>query len=112
MERIKGAYGIILTPYKPDGSIYYNEMQRQVDYVCRTGIRGLVACGSTGECAQLSPQVHDVDIDGFFFADKMRQIALPHISYQRFFRITAHLLPEAHNIPNRNWQSNHQHNKP
>lgn len=56
MERIKGAYGIILTPYKPDGSIDYNEMQRQVDYVCRTGIRGLVACGSTGECAQLSPQ--------------------------------------------------------
>lgn len=52
----QGPYGIILTPYREDGAIDFDELQLQVDKVCRTSISGLVACGSTGECAQLSPE--------------------------------------------------------
>lgn len=57
MEQVQfqGAYGIIVTPFKPDGAVNFDELQKQIDKICSTSISGLVACGSTGECAQLSP---------------------------------------------------------
>lgn len=50
----KGAYGVIVTPFLTDGSVNYKALEKQVDYVCGSGINGLVACGSTGEFTYLS----------------------------------------------------------
>ncbi len=50
----KGAYGVIVTPFLEDGTVNYEALGKQVDYVCDSGIKGLVACGSTGEFTYLS----------------------------------------------------------
>lgn len=50
----QGPYGIILTPFLSNGKVDYEELGRQLEYVCKTSITGLVVCGSTGEFTYLS----------------------------------------------------------
>lgn len=52
--RFQGAYGIILTPFKPDGKVDYIELEKQLQVVCNSDIQGVVVCGSTGEFTYLS----------------------------------------------------------
>ena len=52
--RFQGGYGIILTPFKPNGKVDYVELQKQLDVVCKSDIQGVVVCGSTGEFTYMS----------------------------------------------------------
>lgn len=52
--RFQGGYGIVLTPFKQDGSVDYDELKKQLEVVCNSDIKGVVACGSTSEFTYLS----------------------------------------------------------
>ena len=52
----KGPYGIMLTPFLPNGKVDYNQIEEQADSLCQTGITGLVTCGSTSEFVMLSAE--------------------------------------------------------
>lgn len=56
MQRLfKGIYGIVLTPFKEDGSVDYKTLEKQVEHAVNTPtMDGLVVCGSTGEFSRLN----------------------------------------------------------
>lgn len=54
MEKVfNGSYGIVLTPFKPDGGVDYTRLEKQLNDACATCTKGLVVCGSTGEFTAL-----------------------------------------------------------
>ena len=51
----KGKYAIVLTPFKENGEVDYEVLERYLKRAVQSGkISGLVACGSTGEFTRLS----------------------------------------------------------
>jgi len=56
LDTLKGPVAVTVTPvtkeYKPD----YEELQRQTDWLCNSGITGLFPCSSTGEFVKLQPE--------------------------------------------------------
>lgn len=53
-SKYHGGYGIILTPFKKNGKVDYDELKKQLEVVCNSDIQGVVACGSTSEFTYLS----------------------------------------------------------
>lgn len=53
----KGVYTALITPFK-DGGIDWDALGRLLDVQIRSGIAGIVPCGSTGEAATLSHEEH------------------------------------------------------
>ena len=50
-----GIYGIVLTPFKEDGSVDYNTLEAEIEKVSKSSaITGLAVCGSTGEFTRMS----------------------------------------------------------
>ncbi len=47
--RFQGGYGIVLTPFTDDGKVDFKELEKNLNYVCESNIKGVVACGSTSE---------------------------------------------------------------
>jgi dihydrodipicolinate synthase/N-acetylneuraminate lyase len=47
--KFQGGYGIVLTPFTKDGKVDFKELEKNLNYVCESGIKGVVACGSTSE---------------------------------------------------------------
>ena len=50
---LEGAITAIVTPFKKNGAIDYDAMERLVKHQLDGGINGIVVCGSTGEAATL-----------------------------------------------------------
>lgn len=48
-KEFKGIYAALVTPYKTDGSINYDELQKLIDHLIKKGIDGFYSCGSTAE---------------------------------------------------------------
>src|ERR1700686_4367776 len=53
---LQGIFPPITTPFYPDGNIYFNKLEANVERYSRTPIAGIVALGSTGEAIMLSDQ--------------------------------------------------------
>lgn len=53
-RKFAGPYGIVLTPFAPSGDVDFDLLEKQLDRVCRAGVAGVVACGTTGEFSLLS----------------------------------------------------------
>ena len=53
---LKGAFGVLLTPFTEDGKVDYNAFEKELDFVSKTEIEGFFACGTTGEFISLSPE--------------------------------------------------------
>ena len=53
---IKGAFGVLLTPFTLDGKVDYNAFEKELDFVAKSDITGFFACGTTGEFISLSPE--------------------------------------------------------
>lgn len=51
--RFQGGYGIVLTPFNENGKVDYEELEKQLEFVCKSGIKGIVVCGSTSEFTYL-----------------------------------------------------------
>ena len=53
-EGMAGAYAALVTPYKPDGSLNEEMVERLVEFGLENGLRGFYLTGSTGEGFMLS----------------------------------------------------------
>ena len=53
---LKGAYGVLLTPFTEEGKVDYNAFEKELDFVGKSDITGFFVCGTTGEFISLSPE--------------------------------------------------------
>src|SRR6201996_2245120 len=51
----KGVYAIAVTPFKPDGAIDYDSVDRMTDFYLGCGVTGLTILGIMGEAPKLDP---------------------------------------------------------
>lgn len=58
MAIFKGSGVAIVTPFKPDGEVNYEEFARQIDFQVNNGTDAIIVCGTTGESACLSEEEH------------------------------------------------------
>ncbi len=63
MAIFKGAGVAIVTPFKPDGEVNYEEFGRQIDFQINNGTDAIIVCGTTGEAACLTEEEHLSVID-------------------------------------------------
>lgn len=55
---LRGAMTAIVTPFRGDGAVDMESLERLVAWQIDSGIHGLVPCGTTGEGATLRPEEH------------------------------------------------------
>ncbi len=53
---LKGAFGVVLTPFAKDGRVDYDAFEKELDFLLKTDITGFFVCGTTGEFVNLSPE--------------------------------------------------------
>ncbi|MBQ9361555.1 MAG: 4-hydroxy-tetrahydrodipicolinate synthase [Lachnospiraceae bacterium] len=58
MAIFKGSGVAIVTPFKADGEVNYEEFGRQIDFQINNGTDSIIVCGTTGESACLSEEEH------------------------------------------------------
>lgn len=63
MAIFKGAGVAIVTPFKADGEVNYEEFGRQIDFQINNGTDAIIVCGTTGEAACLTEDEHVKVID-------------------------------------------------
>lgn len=51
-----GPYGILPTPFSPEGGVDYGQIEAMAHLLCQSGLSGLVVCGSTSEFVMLTPE--------------------------------------------------------
>lgn len=59
MHRFRGVYTALVTPFTEIGTVDYQALEKIVNTQIRSGIDGLVPCGTTGESPTLSHEEHD-----------------------------------------------------
>ncbi len=57
-KTLRGAITAIATPFRSDGSVDLDALERLIAWQVEAGIHGIVACGTTGEGATLKPEEH------------------------------------------------------
>lgn len=58
MAIFTGAGVAIITPFKEDGTIDYDSLDRLIDFHCENGTDSIVICGTSGEAATLTEEEH------------------------------------------------------
>lgn len=53
-----GAGTALITPFTPCSEIYWEELERLVEFQIENGIDSIIACGTTGEAATMSAEEH------------------------------------------------------
>jgi len=71
-----GAFGMLITPFRDDGSPDLAALADQADAQCSTRLAGLVVCGSTGEFALLAPNENEALIRTAAAAVKGRKMLI------------------------------------
>jgi 4-hydroxy-tetrahydrodipicolinate synthase len=59
----RGVFPAIITPFKEDESLDEEGLRRNIEYLNKTGIAGIVPCGTTGESATLSFEEHKLVVE-------------------------------------------------
>lgn len=59
----KGVLPAIITPFKRDGELDEDGLRSNIEYLCKSGIAGVVPCGTTGESATLNAEEHKRVVD-------------------------------------------------
>ena len=54
MKKFKGSYTIAFTPFYEDGSVDYDQFEKEVEYLSKTGAQGVVYYGMTSEYHKLT----------------------------------------------------------
>lgn len=62
MKKIQGAITALVTPFKKNGELDVEALKKLVEWQIKSGIEGLVPCGSTGEAATLNPEEYQAVI--------------------------------------------------
>ena len=69
-----GAGTALITPFTPCGEIYWEELERLVEFQIENGIDSIIACGTTGEAATMSAEEHLQTVN--FIIEKVKGRAL------------------------------------
>ena len=56
MDKFKGLFSALLTPFNEDSSINFDSLEKLVEFNLQNGIDGFYVGGSTGEGLLLSPE--------------------------------------------------------
>ena len=59
MTNLKGVYTALITPFTKEGTFDENAFRDLIEFQIKSGISGLVPCGTTGESPTLSHSEHD-----------------------------------------------------
>ena len=59
MTNLKGVYTALITPFTKEGKVDEEALKRIIEFQIKSGISGLVPCGTTGESPTLSHEEHD-----------------------------------------------------
>lgn len=54
MKKIEGSLTALVTPFRKDGSVWYERLEKLIDWQIEQGSDGIVVLGTTGEAATLS----------------------------------------------------------
>ncbi|MBD3322559.1 MAG: 4-hydroxy-tetrahydrodipicolinate synthase [Chitinivibrionales bacterium] len=60
---IQGCYVALVTPFLDDGSVDEEGLRKNIGFLIRKGVAGIVPCGTTGESATLSWDEHNHVVD-------------------------------------------------
>jgi 4-hydroxy-tetrahydrodipicolinate synthase len=71
----KGVFPAIITPFLKDESLDEEGLKRNIEYLNKTGIAGIVPCGTTGESATLTFEEHKRVVEIAVEASKVPVIA-------------------------------------
>ena len=55
-ESAKGVFTIAVTPFKPDGDVDWDSVDRMVDFYIEAGATGLTILGMMGEAGKLTAE--------------------------------------------------------
>ena len=58
MEKLRGVFTAIVTPFKEDESVDYETLGKLIDFNIENGVSGIVPCGTTGESPTLTEEEH------------------------------------------------------
>jgi len=58
MDKLKGVFTAIVTPFTEDGGVDYQTLKKLIDFNIENGVSGIVPCGTTGESPTLSEEEH------------------------------------------------------
>ena len=79
MNKFKGAFAALLTPYDPFGNIDHKVLKKQVEWLIRQGIDGFYVCGSTGEAFLLSPAERKAVLESVCEANNGEKTVIAHV---------------------------------
>ncbi|RLB24413.1 MAG: 4-hydroxy-tetrahydrodipicolinate synthase [Deltaproteobacteria bacterium] len=63
MNKLKGVFTVMVTPFDPEGKIDEQGLRANIDWYIQEGIHGVICLGSTGEFTSLSPEERRKVID-------------------------------------------------
>ncbi len=71
----RGVFPAIITPFLKDESLDEEGLKRNIEYLNKTGIAGIIPCGTTGESATLTFEEHKMVVEIAVEASKVPVIA-------------------------------------
>jgi 4-hydroxy-tetrahydrodipicolinate synthase len=72
MAEIKGTGVAVATPFREDGSVDFNSLEKLINHLIEGGVQFLVALGTTGETPTLTNDEKTAIIDFFYEVNKKR----------------------------------------
>jgi 4-hydroxy-tetrahydrodipicolinate synthase len=60
---LQGCYVALVTPFSKDGEVDENGLRKNIEFLIKRGVAGIVPCGTTGESATLSWEEHNRVVD-------------------------------------------------
>lgn len=63
MEKLKGVFTAIITPFNKDGEVDYEKLKQLIDFNIENEVSGIVPCGTTGESPTLTNEEHEKVIE-------------------------------------------------
>lgn len=78
MDRLKGIFAALVTPYDKDGRVNYKVLQQYVDYQASKGLEGFYVCGSTAESFLLSHDERKKILEAVVEANGKRAAVVAH----------------------------------
>ena len=79
MDKFKGLFSALLTPFNEDGSINFDSLEKLVEFNLQNGIDGFYVGGSTGEGLLLSPEDRMQFFECVKKANKGRATLIAHV---------------------------------
>jgi len=74
LDKLRGTFTAIVTPFKKDESVDYGALGKLIDFNIENGVNGIVPCGTTGESPTLTEQEHSKVVK--FTIDRVNKRAL------------------------------------